>query len=137
MRVRARDVALPVGYVMEQMRPLPVEPLRGTPPYILGMSRVRGEAIPVMDLGLFLTGTPGPPPARWVRVRAGDRCVALGVDAVAGVKQAESLHFGALPRLLRDADTAAVDALGVLDASLVMLLHAARLLDAAAASGAE
>lgn len=134
--VRASRVALPVAHVVEQMRPLPVEAVRGTPPYVLGMSRVRGEAIPVMDLGRFLTGTEGPAAARWVTVRVGDRRMALAVDVVEGVRTADLPHLGALPPLLREVDTRAVDALGVLDASLLLLLHAARLLDAVPAPDA-
>ncbi|MES2640781.1 MAG: CheW domain-containing protein [Myxococcota bacterium] len=136
MRVRAWRVALPVADVVEQMRPLPVEQVRGTPAYVLGMSRVRGAPMPVMDLGRFLAGTPGPVPesltARWVTVRAGERRIALAVDAVEGVRTVDAEHLGTLAPLLRDADTAAVAALGVLDASLLVLLHAARLLDAGA-----
>jgi purine-binding chemotaxis protein CheW len=140
VRVRSYKVALPVAHVVEQMRPLPVEEVRGTPPYVLGTSRVRGDAIPVMDLGRFLVGTAGPdsPPttARWVTVRVGARRLALVVDAVEGVRAADPRHLGALPGLLRDVDTDAVDALGVLDASLLMVLRAARLVDAGAATPA-
>jgi purine-binding chemotaxis protein CheW len=135
VRVRTNRVALPVADVVEQMRPLPVEEVRGTPAYVLGMSRVRGAPMPVMDLGRFLAGTPGPAPTtseRWVTVRAGERRMALAVDAVEGVRTVDPGHLATLAPLLRDADTAAVAALGVLDASLLVLLHAARLLDAGA-----
>ncbi len=35
--------------MLETMRPLPVEPMAGTPPFMLGISVVRGVAMPVAD----------------------------------------------------------------------------------------
>jgi purine-binding chemotaxis protein CheW len=137
VRMRAYKVALPIAHVVEQMRPLPVEELRGAPAYVLGTSRVRGAAIAVVDLGRFLVGTPGPAPGRWVTVRVGDRRVALAVDAVEGVRPADPAALGALPALLQDAEADAVDALGILDASLLLVLRAARLVDVAAAVSAD
>ena len=43
--------ALPLEHVVETMRPLPVEPLGDAPRFILGLSIVRGEPIPVVDVG--------------------------------------------------------------------------------------
>jgi len=48
-RIGGRLCALRLESVLETMRPLPVEPMAGTPPFVLGISIVRGVAMPVVD----------------------------------------------------------------------------------------
>jgi purine-binding chemotaxis protein CheW len=68
------------------------------------------------------------PPTRFVLLRAGERRVALTVDAVLGVCElgAESLH--ALPPLAGDAVTHTLQALGALDAELLFVFNSAHIL---------
>src|SRR5690242_13991979 len=63
--------ALPVTRVVEIMRPPPVERLTGTPPYVLGVSVIRGAPVPVVDVAMLVHGEAGRG-NRVVTVRAGD-----------------------------------------------------------------
>jgi purine-binding chemotaxis protein CheW len=65
--------------------------------------------------------------ARFVTVRTSDRTVALAVDAVVGIRGLPAGTLGELPPLLRDAGSDAVAAIGTLDAELLLVLRAARL----------
>ena len=42
--------ALPLGAVIETLRPLPLRPLAGAPAGVLGVAVVRGSPVPVIDL---------------------------------------------------------------------------------------
>src|SRR5689334_8973004 len=69
----SRVCGLPVGAVSEVMRPLPLMPLAGTAPFVRGLSTIRGEAVPVVDLGA-LFGDPGAePPTRLVALQVAER----------------------------------------------------------------
>ena len=46
----ARACAIPLDYVAETMRPLPIEPVAGTPGFVRGVSVIRGAPTPVVDL---------------------------------------------------------------------------------------
>ncbi len=84
-RVGACVCAIPVEHVAETMRPLPVERLAGLPPFVLGVSVVRGIPQPVVDAARMLdvaTVAPG----RFVALRVGARGVILAVEAVLGVR---------------------------------------------------
>jgi purine-binding chemotaxis protein CheW len=110
------------------MRPLRIEPLPGAPDFVIGISRIRGEPVPVVDLGRLLGVHDDRAPApRFVLLRAGSRRVAVRVDAVMGV---DSLAAPArsLPPLLTDASAASVAALAERDQDLLFVLDAARLL---------
>lgn len=110
------------------MRPLPIQPFAGAPPFVLGAAVVRGVATPVVDAAGLLGG-PGGTPARFVTVRAGDRPVVLAVDEVVGV-HAVTVRQGELPGLLASASDETIAALGTLDAELLVVLSAARLVEA-------
>ena len=128
-RVDSRVCAVPLAQVVETMRPLPVEPVAGVPGFILGVSIIRGTPLPVVD-GARLLGTAGGerPAGRFVTVRAGDRQVALAVDAVIGVHQIARESVRDLPPLVRTAHADAVSAIGALDAELLVVLESARML---------
>jgi len=125
---RIRDVVcgLPLEHVVETMRPLPVEPLGGGPAFVLGLSRIRGKPVPVVDLARLVTGTDGAQPTRFVTVRCNDRTVALRVDAVLGVA-ALTDPPSELPPLL-EGDHAPVAALAARDRALLLVLETARLM---------
>ncbi|HEU4347578.1 MAG TPA: chemotaxis protein CheW, partial [Actinoplanes sp.] len=48
--------ALRLDEVIETMRPLGIRPLAGTPPYIRGISIIRGVPTPVVDVARLLAG---------------------------------------------------------------------------------
>ena len=124
----SRLCGLPIHGVIETMRPLPVSPVPGAPPFLRGVAIVRGEPVPVVDLGLLLGGdaaAPGPE-ARFVTVRAGERLAALAVSSVRGVAALDAGQLRHLP-LLADACAGALDALRARDGDLLLVLGASRL----------
>jgi purine-binding chemotaxis protein CheW len=125
-RVDTRLCALPLENIIETTRPLPIEPVAGAPDFLLGLAVVRGAAVPIVDAERLLGG--GQVSAsRFVMLRVGERRVGLAVESVLGVRQVVADSLEELPPLLRGADAAAVSAIGTLDAELLMVLQAARI----------
>lgn len=116
--------------VVEVMRPLPVQRLADMPPFVLGLSVIRGVPTPVVDAAALLDanreGTERI--TRFVTIRLGERRVALAVAAVLGVRPLGSQTLQALPPLLGNASEQIVAALGTLDAQLLTVLRAGYLL---------
>jgi purine-binding chemotaxis protein CheW len=123
VRVQTRVCAMPLLHVVETMRPLPVESIAGMPPFVRGVSIIRGVPTPVVDLGAVL-GAPGGAAERIVTLRLGDRQVALCVDAVLGVRDLDLAALQELPPLLRGASTDVIEAIGTLDQRFLMVLRA-------------
>ena len=119
---------LPIGAVVETMRPLPVSAVPGAPRFLQGVAIVRGEPVPVVDLAVLLGAVAAPPgpEARFVTVRAGQRSAALAVSAVRGVSTLDAAELRHLP-LLADSYAGALDALRARDGDLLLVLGAARL----------
>jgi purine-binding chemotaxis protein CheW len=126
VRAAARLCGLPIDSVVETMRPLPVAPLAGAPPFVLGVAILRGEPVPVVDLGAFLGASAREQPARFVAVRAGGRSAALAVAAVVGVAELDGRGGRRMP-LVRDACAGALESLRARDDDLLLVLGAARL----------
>jgi purine-binding chemotaxis protein CheW len=80
--------ALPLDEVAETMRPLPTRPLAGTPPYVRGLTILRGAPAPVIDVTRLLTGMAGET-VRYLAVRAGRGPVACATGPVLGVRRVE------------------------------------------------
>jgi purine-binding chemotaxis protein CheW len=127
-RARARLCALPLEHVIETMRPLPIEALAGMPSFVRGLSVIRGTPIPVVDAGVLLGTDEGAGSTRFVTLRTGQRQVALSVEEVLGVRSFPAASIADLPPLLRDAGSEVISALGLLDADLLFVLRAARIL---------
>jgi purine-binding chemotaxis protein CheW len=125
-RVRSRLCALPIVHVVETMRPLPIEPLAGAPVAVKGLALIRGTALPVVALAILIDGK-DEHPTRFVTVRAGEYQVALAVGSVHGVHGIAAASLRDLPLVLRYADNNAVLSIGRLDAELLLVLNAARL----------
>ncbi len=130
-RIGSRIGALAVKDVRETMRPLPIEPLTGTPPFVLGVAIVRGSAVPVIDAGRLLDPSSAPitspSSARFVSLELGDRTAVLAVDAVLDVRSLAPGILAQIPPLLRGAGKELVSMIGALDTQLLLVLEAARL----------
>jgi purine-binding chemotaxis protein CheW len=129
VRARARVCAFGLGGVVEILRPLPLRPVSDlpVPSFLLGLSVIRGQPVPVVDLGDLLGAREEAAPTRWVTLRVGERRVALAVEAVLRVARGEELERRPLPPLLAGAGRSAVEALSTLDGEFLSLLDTARL----------
>ena len=132
--VRALLCAIPTQHVVEVMRPLPVHHLDDVPPFVLGVALVRGAPNPVVDAARLLgvadtAAEQRATNARYVSVRANERgrCLSLRVDDVRGVRALARREMDQLPPLLRAVDARGAAAIGALDAELLLVLDAARL----------
>jgi purine-binding chemotaxis protein CheW len=127
VRAAAQLCALPLQSVVETMRPLPLRPLPGLPDFVMGASLIRGQLTPVVDCSRLLGGAGGTP-KRLVTLRVeGTRAIALAVEAVEGVRTLAATTASALAPLLQSADAAVVSSISVLDADLLLVLQASRL----------
>jgi len=121
-----RLLAIPLGCVVETMRPLALRAFPGVPRFILGVAVIRGVVVPVIDVQSVL-GTADSTPGRFVVLRLDDRTVALAVDLVFGVRSLNDVALHDLPPLLGGLDQEAFTAIGTLDSSLLLVLGEARL----------
>jgi purine-binding chemotaxis protein CheW len=141
LRVGAHLCAVPLAQVVETMRLLPIRPAAGVPPYVRGLCVIRGEPVPVVDAALLI-GNQTTQSTRLVTIRTGKRIVALAADAVLGIYAVGAGRLGQLPPLMRDAAAETIAGIGMLDAELLLVLRAARILpqalfDRLAAEGAQ
>lgn len=125
-RVDTRFCALPLENVIETTRPLPIESVSGAPDFVLGLSIVRGSAVPIVDAGRLLSGRPSTP-TRVVMLKVGERRIGLAVEAVLGVRSLSSVSVEELPPLIRTADSDVLTAIGALDAEFLVVLSAVRI----------
>jgi purine-binding chemotaxis protein CheW len=123
MRAGSRVCALPSQHVVETMRPLHVTALAGGPSSVLGAALVRGVPTPVVDVGALI-GVTDARPGRFVTIRVGQRIIALAVTSVVGLRL---LDRESLPPLALHALGGTLEALAGLDAELVLVLSAARM----------
>jgi purine-binding chemotaxis protein CheW len=120
--------AIPVAHVVETMRPLPIAPLAKAAAFVLGVSVIRGAPVPVVDLHAVAGVAPSARIGRFVSLTLGDRRVALAVSHVIGVRELDATNVAQMPPLLRAAPEDVVEAIGMLDAQLLLVLRAGRLL---------
>lgn len=129
-RVGVRLCAVPLLHVVETMRPLAIAPVADVPSFVRGLAVIRGRALPVVSLATLL-GEPEGQARRFLVVRLGvddSRHVALLVDDVVGVRGLQAAELGAVSPLTAGARPELIEAVGTLDAQLLVLLRAARLL---------
>jgi purine-binding chemotaxis protein CheW len=125
-RVRKRLCALPLASVVETMRLLPVRLQDGTPPFVTGISTIRGVPVPVVDSGSLLDGRESPP-KRLIALKIADRRVALAVDEVLGIRELSAESMQDLPPLLKEAGDDVIEAIGTFDAELLLVLRDIRI----------
>jgi purine-binding chemotaxis protein CheW len=130
LRTSRCTCVVPLVFVTEVMRPLPIEPLAGAPAGVCGFAIIRGRITPVIDLEVLLgSGTTTPTnTTRFVSLRVDNRAIALLVGTVWSIRTLDGTEFESLPPLWRGAHPPAVAALGALDRELLIVLEAARLL---------
>ncbi len=126
-RIRSHLCAVPLEYVAETMRPMPVTPLAGSPPFVRGMSVIRGTAIPVVDAGSLLGSVAPASPTRFITLKTEGKHVALAVEEVIGIRSLAAVAAKDLPPLLRSANADLVCAVGMLDRELLLVLQTARI----------
>jgi len=87
LRCGAQAYALELLKVQEVVLPVPLLPLRGTAPAMLGIMNLRGQVVPVMDLGLHLGATAAEDDAqtRIVVLEENGETIGLRVSAVEDV----------------------------------------------------
>jgi purine-binding chemotaxis protein CheW len=122
-RVDFRVCALPLEQVAEVMRPLPMQPLAGMPPFVLGLSIIRGAATPVVHAGRLLGSGEASPPTRFLSLQPGR--VALAVDSVIGVRDLTGVHLDELPPALDASGFQVIAAVGTLDSEVLVMLRSA------------
>jgi purine-binding chemotaxis protein CheW len=128
VRVPSALCAFPLAEVIETMRPLPVESLANTPDFIQGVSRIRGAAVPVIQLSaLFGEDHRCDSATRFVTLRVGQRCIALAVQSVVGIADLSNQALTGLPPLLKTARTEFIQTLCTLDEEFLAILNTARL----------
>jgi purine-binding chemotaxis protein CheW len=119
--------AVPLMHVIETMRPLPLETIAGVPPYVCGVSIVRGIPTPVVDLGMVL-GKAGGENARFVALRLGDNQVVFSVRTVLGVQRLDESQIEVLPPLLGEATKETIESISTLDRQMLFALRASWML---------
>src|SRR3954468_13599086 len=77
--------AVRLDEVIETMRPLPVRPLTGTPPYVRGVTIMRGVPTPVVDVARLIGGEQAGI-SRFVAVRTEHGPVAFATGPVLGIR---------------------------------------------------
>ena len=118
---------MPLATVRETMRPLPVQALPSDLPGVLGVSRIRGMATPVIGLAALLGGVAGTP-GRFVRMDLKGRAAALAVEEVVGVRRIEERMLLGLPPLLQGVRTEVVQSIATRDGELLLVLDAMRII---------
>ena len=87
LRCAGQAYGLELLQVQEVVLPTPLLPLRGTPPAMLGVMNLRGQVVPVLDLGVHLGQAPQPATAatRYVVLEEKGETLGLRVSAVEDV----------------------------------------------------
>jgi len=129
VRAGGRLCTLPLQHVEETMRPLPCETLPDVPTFVRGVSIVRGEPTPIVDLCELLGDDENGCTGRLVVLRTDDtRRVGLLVDDVLGIRDGKSLSTAELPPLLHEALPDVVQTLARLDEHLLTVLRTGSLI---------
>ncbi len=122
-----KTFAVPLTAVRETMRPLGASAVPGMPPFVLGVARIRGTTVPVIDSGVLTGGEPVQA-GRWITVEAAEgRQVALAVGNVTGVRTLAPKDLEALPPLLDGSGPQLFSAISTRDQQLLLVLQASHL----------
>jgi purine-binding chemotaxis protein CheW len=97
IRLKTERYALSLEHLIEVVTLGEVTPVPGAPVTVLGLCSLRGEILPVLDLGRLLVIRGAATPRRLVIVADGDRRAALAVEDVT--------DFGQLPETTEAVDS--------------------------------
>ena len=122
VKVGDERYAIAVEEVREVRTGLDPTPLPGAPPAVLGLENVRGEVIPVVDLGGLIGAGARDDPAAIVVVEGGGRCAALAVG--------ELLEVMPLSEESAQEDTEMLRSSTLIDGVLVGIVDTPAVLDA-------
>jgi purine-binding chemotaxis protein CheW len=121
LRIGEEAYAVPVGYVRGVATLGDVTPVPGGPPELLGVRNLRGQILPVVDLGRLL-GTPRSAPAgRLLVTEQGARRAGLAIDEVSDV--------GELPEPAEEAGSPLLTGALLADGTLIGVIDVPRVLD--------
>jgi purine-binding chemotaxis protein CheW len=113
-----------IGTVSEVIRPRAITPVPGAANYVLGLINIRGSAVPLFDLSLYLgAGADDGPQANVVLLGEAPDALGLRVGnvlAVETVQAADIQHAGAV---LADAHASLFDGMIEADGRLIGLLR--------------
>lgn len=126
-RARMIVCALPLLHVVETMRPLRIQRLGSVPPFVLGLSIIRGTPVPVVDMGVLLGADAAAAPTRFITLRTADRLVALAVEEVVGVRELPAASIRSLPPLLDRIRPRVIARVGMRDRNLLVVLGDVRI----------
>jgi purine-binding chemotaxis protein CheW len=117
--------ALRLDEVVETMRPLETQALAGTPPFVRGISVLRGVPTPVIDVARLLGGAQIEA-ERYVAVRTERGAVALATGPVLGIRDVDTNATGGHPALLGARSNRLVAGVGTVGAEPLLLLQSMR-----------
>ncbi len=127
VRAANRVCALPVAETLETMRPLPSRPIAGMPPWVLGVSIIRGSPVPVLDLAMLLSGKEATAITRFVVLQAAARRIALAVETVIGIRLLDAAALESLT-FQSNGHGETIKSIGALDGELLIAVDTKRLL---------
>jgi purine-binding chemotaxis protein CheW len=127
-RSDSRLCALPLQHVVETMRALPLESFPDMPPFLLGVSIIRGAAVPVVNVARLLNAAADSRPGRYISFKLANRQLAFAVESVVGIRELAAESLADIPPLLREADAAVVARMAALDTELISVLQGAHLI---------
>jgi purine-binding chemotaxis protein CheW len=129
--VRAGNLfcALPLASVIETLRSPPVTAIAGAPQGVQGVAVIRGATVVVVDLGILLgLDSAEISQARVITLRVGDRVVGLAVESIVGVREFDRTLLSEVPPLLLQAHPEVLNAIGLLDGELMLVLDGSRII---------
>jgi purine-binding chemotaxis protein CheW len=117
--------ALRLDEVVETLRPLDTQPLAGTPPFVRGISVLRGVPTPVIDVARLLGGA-RIDPERYIAVRTERGAVALATGPILGIRTVDANAAGGHPALLGARSSRLVAGVAAAGAEPLLLLQSMR-----------
>jgi purine-binding chemotaxis protein CheW len=130
--------ALRLDEVVETMRPLETQALAGTPPFVVGISVLRGVPTPVIEVARLLSGEAAAI-ERYVAVRTDRGVVALATGTILGIQAVRVEAGSGHPALLGAGEDRLVEGVATIGAEPLLLLRSMRTIPAevwtAAATG--
>ena len=134
-RIHGRMCGLRLEDVVQTLPFLPIEPVRQPTPGVLGVCRVHGEPLPVIDLAMVFGAASASRrvdetrTGAMVALRVAGRQVMIVVEAIDGIHAMTPAAFRDLPPLIKGIGTSGpFDAIADLDAQFIGIIQASRLL---------